>query len=540
MLLMAEGVLLSITVFAAAIRPLASGQIGPLGALKFMALASIPMLQYTLPFAACFATTLTYHRLTSDNEEVAMRAGGVSHRSMLAPAFGMGMLLMVGLAILTNETNPRFFHMMERVVKKDAARFIVGPIQRGEAARLDDLLVYADSAIRIDPDDLPDAAERTTSGLKAYDLLVLEGVVVVTTESDGSISADIAAERAEVWLHAGVIDGQDTTVAVIRLRNAVGENQGVGSGEGTFTLAPFEVPRSVSDKPKFYTTRQLRELYREPDINAGVDRRRRLLAAQLVTRLAEEEIRASLENEGRLVLTTEGGDRLIVRAAGVTDAGGALSLDPSPTSGRIDVDWRRADHGSRQQNASEAVLRISTDPQASAAFVSLELGDVKNIDSNEATLSELSWSRMRLANDPAPAVFGADSTSLLGDADVILASLTGDGKPRDLVKARNNLESRIDKLRREIVGQRNERLAYAVACLFITLTGAIMAIRLRDAMPLIVYLWSFFPAVATVVTISGGENVSSRNVGLGIVVIWGGITALASYGATVYLHVRRH
>ena len=87
------GVLVTVIAFAAAVKPLADGKLGPEDTLTFMLMAMVPMLQYALPFAACFGATLAYHRLATDNELTAVHAGGVSHRAMLVPAVLSGLVL---------------------------------------------------------------------------------------------------------------------------------------------------------------------------------------------------------------------------------------------------------------------------------------------------------------------------------------------------------------------------------------------------------------------------------------------------------------
>src|SRR5690606_1758068 len=83
--LLAGGLILLVS-FAAAIRPLAKGDVGLGDAIRLMGLLSIPMSQFALPFAAGFAATIVYHRFASDNEATACRASGIPQRAILMPA----------------------------------------------------------------------------------------------------------------------------------------------------------------------------------------------------------------------------------------------------------------------------------------------------------------------------------------------------------------------------------------------------------------------------------------------------------------------
>ncbi len=94
-------IVVTIAAFGAMIPQLAKGRLGPAEGFRFMLLAVVPMLQYALPFASGFASTLVYHRMAQDNEVLAAHAGGLGHRAVLAPALGVGLLLAVVLSVLS-------------------------------------------------------------------------------------------------------------------------------------------------------------------------------------------------------------------------------------------------------------------------------------------------------------------------------------------------------------------------------------------------------------------------------------------------------
>ena len=78
LVLLTTAVLVAVIAFALSIKPLASGQLGPAEAVRFMAMAMPPMLAYALPFASCFGATLAYHRMVQDRDPGG-HAGGLSH-----------------------------------------------------------------------------------------------------------------------------------------------------------------------------------------------------------------------------------------------------------------------------------------------------------------------------------------------------------------------------------------------------------------------------------------------------------------------------
>jgi lipopolysaccharide export LptBFGC system permease protein LptF len=95
-------------------------------------------------------------------------------------------------------------------------------------------------------------------------------------------------------------------------------------------------------------------------------------------------------------------------------------------------------------------------------------------------------------------------------------------------------------LQREITSKQHERLAMAVSCLVMVLTGAVTAMKLRDSMPLIVYLWSFFPAIGTLIFISSGQQMTHGSGLIGIPVLWGGVILLAVYTLLTLRTLQRH
>src|SRR5436189_4191181 len=87
-------VLVTVIAFGATIKPLANDTLlDAAQTAKYMGLAIVPMLQFALPFAAGFAATITLHRMTNDNEILAMSASGISYRRIMVPLIGLGVAL---------------------------------------------------------------------------------------------------------------------------------------------------------------------------------------------------------------------------------------------------------------------------------------------------------------------------------------------------------------------------------------------------------------------------------------------------------------
>ena len=64
--------------------------------------------------------------------------------------------------------------------------------------------------------------------------------------------------------------------------------------------------------------------------------------------------------------------------------------------------------------------------------------------------------------------------------------------------------------------------------------------RLRHSLPLAVYMWSFFPALAAVLTVSAGQQMVHQNGPIGLLLLWGGVGALALFTLAEYARLTRH
>lgn len=103
-----------------------------------------------------------------------------------------------------------------------------------------------------------------------------------------------------------------------------------------------------------------------------------------------------------------------------------------------------------------------------------------------------------------------------------------------LTRAADQLRERVVRQDRDIISKMHERVAYVGAVFLMAVLSAIISLRLRDSLPLPVFMWSFFPALASVLTISTGQNMWQRGGDYGAVVLWGGVLLLAGLAVHQY------
>ncbi|MBF0331353.1 MAG: LptF/LptG family permease [Candidatus Omnitrophica bacterium] len=86
-------------------------------------LYNIPvLLGYTLPVASLATVILTFGRFSSDNEIIAIRASGISLKSLLAPLAAVGLVLSLVMLILNDRIIPRAYTAQRDLLQATGAK----------------------------------------------------------------------------------------------------------------------------------------------------------------------------------------------------------------------------------------------------------------------------------------------------------------------------------------------------------------------------------------------------------------------------------
>jgi lipopolysaccharide export LptBFGC system permease protein LptF len=107
----------------------------------------------------------------------------------------------------------------------------------------------------------------------------------------------------------------------------------------------------------------------------------------------------------------------------------------------------------------------------------------------------------------------------------------------EVKKAANRLSYNIDKTRRGIEYQLHQRAALATCCLFTLMLGAVLSMKMRYAMPLVVYFWTFLLTIVALIVTHSGENVMTDrayDMRVGLVVVWLGAALLGGVVMAIY------
>ncbi|MEM1166814.1 MAG: LptF/LptG family permease [Planctomycetota bacterium] len=558
--------------FAASIKPLADQKIALGDMLVLMGLLAIPMLQFALPFAAGFSTTIAYHRFTADNEASAAMAAGVSHRSLLVPAVLLGLIVGGTLYALLTTIVPTFLREAEQLVRRDITRALIAPVNRGQTIHIDanGLEVFAERSFEFVPPEGSGAAQA----------LRLEGVLAAETPGPGGDLRYITADAVNVFIYE--VPGEAATELRFEFERASGRTEeGQLESQSIFTRR-MRVPGSFRDDPKFRSERELREALVTPRAIEPIDRAARALEGRLTRERAVERIALALHPEVGGVIEFAR-DALAVRAGADLDQQHALfarglrpidgadppewELDPQRTGeirlvrpGRGDeFILHRAASGRLRtpdlQAADLLAVPSQDDPAASPEFI-LELRDVATWRHDGPSETALAWLRGEQAgealDDAAPSevsVFTRGGLTLAatgeplepetGAIEPLVAAGFGSADPQT-ERAAKRLERDVADLILEIHSKRHERMATSVAGFFIVVLSAVVALRRPMAMPVPAYLFAFFPTLACVVLIGTGQGLAHSYGTPGLFVLWGGLVALVIPLAIEFHKLARH
>ncbi|MFM7798946.1 MAG: LptF/LptG family permease [Planctomycetota bacterium] len=526
------GVIVTVIAFGAAAKPLADNSIGAEVVLKYVTLAMVPMLQFAMPFAAGFAATLVMHRFASDNEVVAMSACGMSHRRIMAPVAILGGGLCIVMFMLVAFVIPNFWTRMKELATSDATQVLVAAVGRGEAVTADRLMIYADSAREVDP----------PAGSGARRRLLLSGVAAIelTAAGSSSVATEFTAEDAAVDIH----DTPRGMVAKVALMNATV----IRPGEGALVTVPVAEPEAASvysgfeKGPKFLTIPGILELRRDVDRSLNVQQAKRPVASAL----GELDLWRCIERmapSGTLAFTEPGTARG-VRIEGVAVSAGQLSPAPGRDSFRLveTAGGRPVRTATARAATLRAVSEAGFEPRfalaAPAATAAKDLASglpgrwsPRLDDLLPEGCAPTDWMRA-----PSAEVLEASRAFPEADGAGPLAQAS-----RGLSRARALLELNRADVVWESDSHIANRFAQSVSIALVLLLGGCLAVAMRQAMPLTVYILAFLPAVANIFMVSGGQLMMSDGLTLaGSAVMWGGNAVLLAAVLATWARLRRN
>lgn len=516
-------VLVTVIAFGAAVKPLANNALLDVQqTLKYVLLATVPMLQFALPFAAGFAGTIVLHRCITDNEVLAMSASGISYRQIVTPIAALGIVLTIAMIVLTQTVIPRFWQLLEHTIVTDVTELFQASINRGQPFQIRGVQIYAQEMV----------VEPHPAGTTADARMQLWRVAAAELDDDGRIEKDVTASRAIVDLYRR--EGQ--TILKLKLLDAVAYSH--DSGE-LVSFPEIErdivVPSALKDDPKLMSRSQLLQLRSEPDRYRQVRNVRRDLAVALESVELRGLINEQLRHSGTVLLRSAGTDQRRYEIDAARLNGDQLI---APAGRAVEV----------RQVADGRVIRIFRTDVASIQPAETALSDTRTLeltmqrcvvqDPNSAgppnQREQLVIPALRLPDTPTAGLYALTSAELLARAAPI------EPEDRNVARQAQELRDKIAKLNREIDSRLQKRHALSLTALLLLLLGSSLAMWLRQSLPLTIYLLAFLPSVLDLLMISSGEQMLRDGKVLGGVIIWGGTALMAAVLGYVYMKLKRN
>ena len=547
LLVLATVVSISVISLAAAIRPLADGLLTPWQLAKFIFYISPTMLGFILPFTVAFATTITFTRLSQDNELMACSASGMSYRSILAPVMGLGVALAIGMFLLSNIIIPRFFREASDLIERDALTVLTAQLNRNLPFKQGEWVIYADEAREL-PLTEEMRQQYSQSNVTPRRLIELRGVAVANLASDGKVGSDATAERATAMLFNDNETSQSWVA--LQLRNAVYFDPIRGKLSNRRWSPLLRVPDRFSDNPKFLSWWDLNRLSRSPQLFDRVrEVQERIMAQMSRDRLREvvtQALQSSAEDKrGKVKLLGPREGEAYVFQAGEPESAGDRQLYVG--SKQTPVEVIKLDNGRpvRWFEANQAVVNYTTLEGEREPVMAVELDDVMVLDAGEGAQSTehvslqlpmLRWPEDLSANVPRSGM-GWVMTPLKEQARL---RADDDDRLSDLL---HELGDEVLALHHDIAVLHNERLAAAAAVFLLTLVGALLSIQLRHQMVLVVYMWSFGLAIVNVILINTGPTfarVTEYPIAMKAGLMWSGNLLIVLLCVAMYRRMARH
>lgn len=515
--LLVTTVLVTVIAFGAAVRPLAQNLLGPADLPRFLLLACVPMLQYALPFAAAFATVSVYHRLSVDREVQAMEAAGFPMRRIVAPALALGLLLFAAMLGLVHLAAPTFWMSMQDLLARDAARLLANAVAEGEGIRVGDLEIYADDAL-LSPDP-PETGAR--------ERLILAGVAALELGgADGMPRTEFTAEHAVIDVH----QGEDGAILKLVLLNATVRRE----AEQAVAVLPQASPeaidlgRSLAGDPKGLLLPDLLRAQREPEAFRPMREAATPLHRELDRLDAWRCIDDALAAGGTLLLESPGSGRSLA-ISGARRSG--TSLLPAARGGRLVLEERAGERRLRRTSVERASLRLDLRADDAASFV---VETASGLDAEEfvgGAARRGRWPQRIAGLHPAacegsprpdpPLDFAAHARRLVSDAPAA-ADPAREEAHRAIAAAATSLEAAHGRFQLDVLARIHQRGVQALAGLLLPLLAALVAVRSKASVALGVFVIVFLPAIADMLLISSGEQMTRWNrPEAGLATMWG-------------------
>jgi lipopolysaccharide export LptBFGC system permease protein LptF len=481
-----------------------------------------------LPIAALYAATVTYGRLSADNEFVACRSGGINIHLLLLPTLVISLVSALCSFLFINFLIPGMIMNIDRFIGSDLARLIKQRLSspRRLSLNADRYRFYADRSELVVGEGMDDQA--TTSELR------LEGAAFVEMD-EGEWARIGTAESLDIQFQ---VDGADISAqAVMRQVSYYDAKAGSWSEHSSVPIDRVDVPQRIPLKVKWLNLGDLLYFGRQPTLFPKIEGQLNELRAAIARAVFYKQVVDQFRASGQVVF---GDDwvRYVVRSGGLSL--GAEDRRPL-FQDEVTIEEIKADGSGRRVTSTQAAMLVDRSLDSGGAAVYLQAdGDVSIVDSRQP---ELVLRRERERLDRVALDEAVIEEALRYTNDQLLDVASGSlGLGALIEKAREKLVVEVDEIRRDIIDTFQSRMAFSMSVFVLVILGAVLGILFRGAHVLTAFGISFVPSLFVVSTIIMGKQLvgsPGTSTTAGVVVIWSGILIVAGVDLFVMTRVLR-
>lgn len=488
--------------------------------LKLMALVLPVAAALTLPIAALYSATVTYGRMSADNEFVACRSGGINIHVLFLPTLVFSLVSAACSFFFLNYAIPGIVGNLDRFVGADLPRLIAQKLNSPDRLKLNNqkFRIYAEEYKVTQTSDDP-----TKPGL-----LELEKVAFVEA-ARGEWSRVGVANKVNILFD---LSGESSQIAANMLDFTVYDSErGWDSFEST-TIGPFRIPQQVAAKVKWLNLSDLlhyRAIPSEfPGIVEDIDR----LRAGVAMSLFYDDLKTAFVQTG----TVEFGDDTLSYSVS------APKVIPDKETGKpIFVDGVKI----VERRGGEIYRRIESDTasfQVQKDFLSIYLqatGNVSTRFSKEPSAIYRSKGEALEGMD-VPPLYG-DRAAKLSGAELLDPNAPVPGMNKWARDKRVKIIAKVGEISRDIEGVLHSRMAFSLSVFVLVILGAVLGVIFRGTQTLVAFGISFIPSLFVISMIIAGKQLidNPATLGWGVTVTWLGIALVAAIDFIVMTRVLR-
>ncbi len=461
----------------------------------------------TIPVAALYSATVTFGRLSADNELLACRASGINLGWLLWAPVAIGVLSAATTFYFTSFMIPGLRHDLNSFARTGIRQFVE------QQVRSPGRLSLPGGNIRIYADQLARTPENE-------DGVVLRGFVFAEFGKGGWRKIGTGES---IVLRFDTNDLSSVPTLTGDLYNVVYYDRPGGkfADVGHIEVRPNKIPLHLRLKVKWLTLGELFSYRAHPERWDPVKAALGHLRAGIASERFYEAMAERFRSDGYLELTLPRGV-VALRAERVTrdkDSDGRLLF-----SGVTIEDKRQ--NTLRTITGDDAVLAVGRPVEGESRRASLQVVGHVTISEKGATWKPIRKKRERIVGIDAPEAETA-SASEPPDASSLNADAGADWYPSE-VSLRSKAIAERDQFLREVTSELHSRCAFSVSACVLVILGAALGTMFRGSQVMVAFGISFVPSLfVTVLNIMGRQLAEKPGTSLvGLMMIWGAIAVV--------------